>query len=147
MLSTPVKQFVITRLHLFVLTIFIAMSICTYGVYTILTRPLTADENDISILAPHNDLVVQVRIVTSPTTINGNTRFMAEVDSVKDQLATGKVQVSLRGMLNARRGDQVMVTGDLQKARPGDTFLKQRGIFSQLFATKITKGDKILYLP
>jgi hypothetical protein len=130
-----------------VLTLLLVTSLVIYITYSLMSQPPKANESDISMLAPHNDLVVQVRIFTAPITINGTTRFLADVDSVKDQLANGKVQVSLRGMLSARRGDQVTVTGDLQKARPGDTFLRNRQVFSQLLATKIMKGDKVLYIP
>ncbi len=145
--SKPIKQFNITLMHCIILAALAVIIISTYASYTFLTKLPKADESDISTLVPHNDLIVQVIILTSPTTINGTTRFIANVESIKDQMVSGKVQVSLRGMLNARRGDQVTVTGDLQRARPNDTFLRNRQVFSQLFASKITKGDKTIFTP
>lgn len=144
-LSKPVKNIMITQLHILIVCITLALTITSYITYTVLTQKPKPQETDISYIAPRTELTVQVKILSAPTTINGNTRFFAEVESIKDHIASGKVQISLRGMIHARRGDQITVFGDLQKARSSDIFLQNRGIFSQIFVTRITKGDKVLY--
>ena len=144
-LSQPIKQMTITRLHLIIITSLFMLVCLTIGSYLWLTQLPIPHESDISLLAPHNNLQVQVRILTPPITQNSRTRFLAEVNSIKDQLGTGKIQVQFRGMINSRRGDEVTIIGDLQRTRLNDTYLKQRQVFSQLFATSIKKGDTIIY--
>ena len=144
-LSVQVMAFSLTRLHLLLIITTLTVVSLAYLTFYFVTRLPKPDDSDIAMLAPRTDLSVQVRVLSLPTTVNAVTRFTAQVDKVKDQLATGKTQISLRGIISLKRGDQITVLGDLQQARTNDTFLRSRSIFSQVFAIRIMKGDKILF--
>ena len=144
-LSAPVATFSLTWLHVLLFSLFVIALAVAFNTYYIMTQPPKPAESDLVHLAPRTNLQVQARVISLPTTVNSITRFTVEVDSVTDQLATGKTQVSLRGLISLKRGDQITIIGDIRSIRPTDTFLRERHIFSQLFASRITRGNAVLF--
>lgn len=121
------------------------LGVLGYFIYQDATK-LKPLSTDISKLAPASNIGVQGKVINIPTTSNQITRFMLQVESTGDRLISGKTQVSFRGEPKFRKGDTLVVTGDLRPLRgQGDAFLSTRGIFSTIFANSISKDSQVIW--